>query len=428
MTPLPGSTSLRLGLVAIIAALLAFGLWVTLAPLHGAIISAGLVKSAHNRKLVQHTDGGIVKRILVSNGDKVSVGQTLIELEDIKVDANLQLLQELLIYEAVRRDRLDAEQQLAKRFLLSADYQNHHALITVDKAYQRELKIFQTRRTLLEEQQSGYQRQLVAIAPEQSALRDQADASRNAARLARDELAINEGLARDKFISRARLLTLERAVSEYGARQGEHEAALAQSEQRKNDIALRKASVRAEYQRMAAEEFKDSHARFVQLREQLRPLEDAARRKSVVAPVAGKVVGLRINTAGEVAAPREALMEIVPTDEDLIVEAHVGVDAIRHLRLNQTAELRFTTFNSRTTPLVDGTLSYISADAIIDKNGIPYYIIQVKPQLDSLANAKIPSLTPGMATEVYVLLEARSVINYLFTPITDVLRRTLREP
>jgi HlyD family type I secretion membrane fusion protein len=396
--------------------------------LHGAIVSSGLVKAAYNRKLVQHTDGGIVKQILVRNGDPVSAGQPLVELEDIKTDSSVQLLEELMVFEGMKRERLDAEQQLALRFAPNPDHLRDFDTALIDKAYQRELKIFRTRRSLLDEQLASYQQQLAAIREEQVALRQQAEASTKAAKLARDELEINEGLVRDKFISRARLITLERAVAEYGAKRGEHEAALAQSEQRKNDIGLRMASVRTEYQRAAAEDFKESHARYVQLREQLRPMKDAARRKTIIAPVAGKVVGLRLNAPGEVAPPREPLMEIVPENEELIVEARVGVDSIRHLHLDQFAELRFTTFNSRTTPLVAGKLAYISPDALTDKDGMPFYIIQIQPQSGSLANAEIRELKPGMAAEVYVQLEARSVINYLLTPITDVLQRTLREP
>ncbi len=121
-------------------------------------------------------------------------------------------------------------------------------------------------------------------------------------------------------------------------------------------------------------------------------------------------------------------MEIVQDNEELLVEARVGVDAIKHLLPDQLTELRFTTFNSRITPLVHGNVSYISADALTEKDGMPYYVIQVRPQTDSLKNSGIPALKPGMAAEVYVLMESRSVIDYLLTPITDTLRRTLREP
>jgi multidrug efflux pump subunit AcrA (membrane-fusion protein) len=121
-------------------------------------------------------------------------------------------------------------------------------------------------------------------------------------------------------------------------------------------------------------------------------------------------------------------MEIVPDNEELLVEGKIGVDAIRHLHTDQKAELRFTTFNSRTTPLVLGNVTYISADALADKDGLPYYVVQVRPQADSLRIAGIPALTPGMAAEMYVFMENRSVIDYLLTPISDTLRRAMREP
>lgn len=432
MTPLkrsiPPVAGLRLGLLAIGIAILAIASWMWLAPLNSAVVSMGLVKAATNSKLVQHTEGGIVKRILVQNGDSVSQGQPLVELEDVQVDANFLLLQEMMVFETIKHERLDAEQQLAPSFQLDAKVGEDFAPALLDTAYQRESRIFDTRRGLLDEQLASYQRQLLAIADEQGALRRQQEASQQAARLAKDELGINKALDRDKFVSRAGLIALERTLADYEAKLGEHESMLAQSEQRKNDISLRMASAKSEYQRVAAEEFKDSHDQLVQLREQLRPAEDAAKRKVLVAPVSGKVVNLRLNSPGEVAPPREPLMEIVPDSEELIVEGKVGVDAIKHLHAGQLTELRFTTFNSRTTPLVEGTLSYIAADAVADKDGLPYYLIQVRPHAESLNEAGITALKPGMAAEIYVLVESRSVIDYLLTPITDTLRRTMREP
>lgn len=426
--PAPTTSAQRLGILAIAIFVLVFGCWLWLAPLHSAVVTAGLVKTATNRKVVQHTTGGIVKSILVNNGDSVKEGQPLIILEDVRVDANQKLLLELAMLESIKLDRLDAEQQLAGNFSMSPERRRTDEPVLVEKAYQRELKIFRTRRSLLDEQLASYERQMLAIADEQKALERQRELSRQASKLARDELGLNVALEREKFVSRARLIALERAVAEFGAKQSEHEAMLAQSEQRKNDLALRMASVRSEYQRVAAEEFKESNRRVLELREQLRPAEDAVRRKVIVAPVSGKVVGLRLNASGEVAAPREPLMEIVQDNEALLVEANVGVDAIKHLRLGQLTELRFTTFNSRTTPLVQADLSYISADAMTGKEGIPHYVIQAHPRAEALRSAGISALKPGMAAEVYVLVESRSALDYLLAPITDTLSRSLREP
>ena len=424
----PPSPAQRLGLMAIVVAVLAFGIWMGLAPLNSAVVTVGLVKAATNRKLVQHSDGGIVKQVLVKNGDSVREGQPLLELDDVRTDASQQMLMELALFEAMRRNRLDAEQQLAARFALTRERHWEFDPDLVVKAYQRELAIFRTRRSLLDEQLGSYGRQLAAITEEQAALRRQMESSREAATLAREELGLNETLMREKFISPARVIVLRRALAEYGAKQGEHEALLAQSEQRKNELSLRMTSARSEYQRIAAEEFKESNAKLVQLREQLRPVDDVAHRKLIVAPVSGKVVSLRVNAPGEVAPPREPLMEIVPDNEVLVVEAKVGVDAIKHLHTDQPTELRFTTYNSRTTPLVKGNVTYVSADALADRDGTPHYVIHILPHPDSLRDAGIAMLKSGMAAEVYVLIEARSVINYLLTPVTDTLRRTLREP
>lgn len=421
------STAHRLGILAIALFVLVFGFWMWLAPLHGAVVTVGQVKTATNRKVVQHTTGGIVKSILVSNGDSVKEGQPLIVLEDVRVDANRKLLLELALLESIKLERLDAEQQMAPDFWLSPERRRAYDPALAEKAYQRERKIFRTRRNLLDEQLAIYQRQTLAIADEQKALERQKESSREASKLARDELGINVALEREKYVSRARLISMERTVAEFGAKQSEHEAMLAQSEQRKNDLALRMASIRSEYQRVAAEDFKESNRRVLELREQLRPAEDAARRKTVVAPVSGKVVGLRLNAPGEVAPPRESLMEIVQDNEALLVEANVGVDAIKNLRLGQDTELRFTTFNSRTTPLVQAELSYISADAMVGSDGIPHYVIQVRPRSDALHSAGISALKPGMAAELFILIESRSVMDYLLAPITDTLRRSLRE-
>lgn len=428
MTPAQRSPAVTAGLAAIVIALLALAGWAALAPLHGAVVGNGLVKAIGNRKLVQHPEGGIVKNILVRNGDRVALDQRLAELEDVRTDANLQLMQELTVFEAVRRERLDAEQQLSAQFPLPPALDPHADTALLQKAFQRELNIFRTRRSLLDQQLASFRRQLEAIDAEQGALRQQSESSRSAQKLARDELVLNEGLARDKFVSRARLIGLERAVAEYGAKLGEHDAMLAQSEQRKSELRLRMTSAQAEYQRLAAEEFKESHAKLVQLREQLRPVEDAARRKLLLSPAAGTVVGLRLNAVGELAPPRQTLMEIVPDGEALVVEANVSVDAIRHLKPGQTAELHFTTFSSRSTPLVRGQLSYVSADALVDADGVPHYVIQVTPSAASVTDAGIAALKPGMAAEVFILTDTRSVVDYLLAPVTDTLRRTLREP
>jgi len=418
--------AVRLGVAAVVLGLAALLAWAALAPLHGAVVASGLVKAAGNRKLVQHAEGGTVGRLLVRNGDRVAAGQPVLELVDPRVDANLEILRGALVLESVRRARLDAQQRLLRQFaapkLAGADAR------ALAEAYAREARIFETRRALLDRQIQVYGEQIQAIAAEQAGLRRQLESTRQSAALAREELELNTTLLREQFVARARIIALERTLAEYTAKIGEHEAALTQAEQRRHELSLRAATAPAEYQRAAAEEFRESEARLLQLAEQLRPAEDAARRQAVLAPAAGRVVNLRVNAPGEVVSPREPLMEIVPEGEDLVVEARVPLDAIRHLRLQQPAELRFTTFNSRQTPMVLARVAYVSDDALSDREGHAAYLVHLSPDTASLAQAGISELRPGMAAEVYVLTAPRSALDYLLAPITDSLRRALREP
>lgn len=258
-------------------------------------------------------------------------------------------------------------------------------------------------------------------------MRRQVDATQHAAHLAREELEMNKALVAEQFVSRSRVLTAERALADYEAKLSEYEASLAQAEQRGNEVALRMANARTEYQRLAAEEFKESHSRLVELQQKLRPVEDALQRQVITAPVSGRVVGSRFHAPGQVAGPREVLMEIVPDAEGLVLEAQVPVDSIQYLHVGQAAELRFTAFNSRATPSVAGQVSYVSADAMADRQGVPFYLVQVRPDPASLRQAGIAQLQPGMAAEVFILTEGRSVVDYLLAPVTDSLGRAMRE-
>lgn len=415
------------GMFTIALAVAGFTAWAALAPLHGAVVAFGLVKAETNRKAVQHAEGGVIGAVLVRDGDVVRVGQPLLELQDVGTDSNYQLLQELIVFELVKRDRLDAEQQLAEHFNLSSAAYRRYSPALVKAAYERELKIFSARRRSLDQQVATLAEQLEVIAQEEAALRGEVEADRRSIALVDEELAINRSLQREKFVAKARILSYERALSDYQAKLGEHEAALAQAGQRRNDTRLRMAGARNEYQRIAAEEYKESSAHLVELRERMRPAEDAMRRKVITAPASGRVVGMKVHAPGEVAGPRDVLMEVVPDQENLVLETQVPVDGIKDLHVGQGADIRFTAFKQRTTPIVTGRVTYVSADAMADKNGMPFYQAYIQPDPESLRHAGIAGLQPGMAAEVFILTEGRSALDYLLAPITNSMRRSMRE-
>jgi len=224
-------------------------------------------------------------------------------------------------------------------------------------------------------------------------------------------------------------MTLERAVAEYEARWEEHRAELAKTRQRSSELELRVLAQRNAYVQSATDELKEISTRLFDLEERLRPSKDASDRQRIAAPIAGVVVGQRVFSAGAVIGPREVLMEIVPEDKTLVVEARIRPEDINHVHKGSDAEVRLTAYKQRTTPLVTGNVNYVSADRMLDtQTGAPYYVVHVDVPARALEEAGNLRMQAGMPAEVYIRTDSRSAFDYLFAPVTVYLRRGMREP
>jgi len=224
-----------------------------------------------------------------------------------------------------------------------------------------------------------------------------------------------------------RLVFAKRA--DYEARWEEHRAELAKTRQRSSELELRMLAQRNAYVQSATDELKEITTRLFDLEERLRPSKDAADRQRIAAPIAGVVVGLRVFNAGAVVGPREVLLEIVPEDKTLVVEARIRPEDINHVRKGSEAEVRLTAYKQRTTPLVAGSVNYVSADRMLDpQTGTPYYVVQVDVPARALEEAGNLRMQAGMPAEVYIRTDSRSTFDYLFAPVTAYLRRGMREP
>ena len=414
------------GLLIIVAGMLALGGWTALAPLAGAIVAPGFVKVDLNRKVVQHAEGGIVREIHVRDGDKVKQGQTLIVLEDVKVDATLDLLSIQLIAEQVKSARLGAEASYAPKVPLPADILKRAREPRVAEVLEREDALFRSRRGALDNQVAALRAQVRETQAETTALLEQIAAEERAISLQKEELRANEELLKQNFVQKTRVLTLQRAVAEYEVKHGEHRADLARSRQKASELELRIVSAQNTYKQTAVDELKDTTAHIFDIEERLRPSKDAAQRQHVLAPISGEVVGLRVFTAGAVVGPRDVLLEIVPTDKTLIVEARIRPEDINHVHVGDEAEVRLTAYKQRTTPLVAGRVNYVSGDRLTDtENKAAYYVAQVEVPPANLGELKMQA---GMPAEVYVKTDTRTVFDYLFAPVTAYLRRAMREP
>jgi HlyD family type I secretion membrane fusion protein len=398
-------------------------LWSVTAPLSGAVIAAGKLKVELNRKTVQHQEGGIVREILVRDGQRVRAGQPLIVVGDVRNEAELSMLSDQLDAERLRHARALAEAALASSFARPREFS------VSDELFQRERDLFEARHRTLNEQVAALHTQIRDTQTQVVALSQQIESTTAATKLADEELAINEKLVRDGFVQRARLLQLERDVADYRSRLAESQSDLAQARQRGSELQARIVQVRNQYQQLSTDEAKEASARIRELEERLRPSRDQAERRYVRAPVDGRVMALRVSSVGEVIAPRDPLLDIVPNNEKLVVEARIRPQDINHVREHSRADVRLSAFDARTTPLLPGEVTFVSADRMTSsETGEAWYVATVAVSTAALSDHPEIQLQPGMPAELFVKTPERTLFQYLAAPITAFTSKAMREP
>jgi HlyD family type I secretion membrane fusion protein len=390
--------------------------WSMTAPLSGAVIAPAQLKVELNRKTVQHQEGGIVREILVRDGQKVRAGEPLMVVGDVRSDSTLKLLQDQLAAEKIREARAAAEAALVPHFSAPADSREH--------------ALFVTRRRILDEQIASLQTQIREAESQASALQTQIEATETSARLSAEELEMNDRLARQGFVNRTRLLALQRTEADYRARVGEYRSELAAARQRIADMRARIAQARNLYQSQAADELRDASAKVRDLEERLRPSQDQVERQIVRSPVDGEVMAMRVSAIGAVIGPREPILDVVPGQEKLVVEARIRPQDIDHVRKDARAEVRLVNaFDSRTAPLLPGRVAFVSADRVKAADSPESWFVATV-ELDPAEIARSPGLRlhAGMPAELYVTTPARTLVAYLAKPLEVFASRAMREP
>jgi HlyD family secretion protein len=411
------------GLLAPIAA------WMALAPLSMAVVAPGLVKVDLNRRPVQHLEGGIVREVLVRDGQRVRAGDPVIVLGDVGVDADRNRLRYRLQLEEASVARLEAEQALAREPRFPEALRN--AAKTDERlreAITKETSLFHTRRDALESQVALLRVQRQHLQQEIAALKAQIAQAGNALALQKKDLEANRGLVAGGFISPTRLAQIESQVVDYGSKLEERRSELARAEQRVVDNDLRMKSMQNDYAQQAAGELKASAARLTEIEQELRKSEDAAARQTVAAVASGEVIDLRFNSPGAVVRPGDTIAEIVPDEARLMIEARIRPEDVAHVQPGQTARVRFTAFRYRNSSTVPAAVAYVSGDRLNDRQtGQPYYSVLVAVDPASLATAGDVRVQAGMPTEVYIEGTRQTALQYMLEPVTVTLRRAARE-
>ena len=407
------------------------GGWAATSKLKGAVIAPGDIIVESYRKQVQHLDGGIVKEILVRDGDFVEMGQVLLRLDGERVLAtrdmhrarmdSLLAQQARIVAEVEGRDEISWPEQLLARQHMSDVLESMRSEEMIFRsrleAKNSRIALLRSRISRQQSMQEGYQSQMSAILDTIESLKE--------------EIAAKEPLLEGGFIDISHIMQLQRTLNSNQSRIEELKTQTRQAREMVAELHLEIRELEKRYSEEATSQLGNVRQAIVDLREQLRPVEDASRRLEVKAPESGIVVNLNVRTEGGVIQGGAPLMEIVPVDSGLIVSARVEPSKIDDVHLGQTASVSLTAFPMRYTPKVTGRVTYVSADKVEPRQqGMPpYYQVYVEFDHDSLINAigDKSRLTPGMPAQVFIQTREKTVLGYLMTPITDSINRAFRE-
>ncbi|MDD4393510.1 MAG: HlyD family type I secretion periplasmic adaptor subunit [Desulfobacterales bacterium] len=404
------------------------GLWMTLAQITGAVIASGEVRVDTERKTVQHLEGGIVRQILVRNGDKVEVGQPLILLENARVMAAIDQLNLQLTATLIENARLDAEKELAaapqwpERSIVVAQ-------VKFDELVKSANKVFTSGRRALKNQTALLEKQIDQLREQEISLDGRLVAEQQIIDALQEELDAKLVLYKDHYIDKTRILELRRALAEHRGIKAQIHGSRAELKERIAEFELRINALDNDYRQQAVTRQSEVAQRIYDLQQQLLPLDDARQRLTVTAPVSGEVVALQVHSAGGVVSPGQPLLDIVPKDSPLIIECRIMVKDITHVFKGQPADVQLLAFSQRTTPKVVGTVVYISADRIMQRTPYgeqPTYVAHIQLDKEELA-ANDLYLTAGMPAAVYIRTKPRTVLDYALEPLKENFDRALRE-
>ena len=415
----------QFGLILLVVVFGVFGLWAAIAPLDGAAFALGTVTVKSYKKVVQHLEGGIVADILAQDGDPVESGEPLLISDDTQPKTSLEIVNSQFIALKMKEARLIAERDGSE----TVSYPTQLALSSANAAQEVEAQneVFNARKAanegriqILEQRVEQLKSQVVGL----EALRTTKEML---AQSFEEELADTQTLLDQGFSEKTQLRQIERNFATSSGEAAELSANIAATEVQIGETQLQILQQLSDFQNEVVAELSEVQTAIKDSEERLTALRDVVSRTIIRAPDSGLVNGMQVHTIGGVIGPGSAIAEIVPESDELIIQASVNPIDIDRVSEGQEARIRFSTFGSRA-PTIFGTLLSLSADALPNEaTGASYYLARVQVNPDSLGELGDMALLPGMPAEVYINTGSRTLLQYLFKPLSNAVARSFNE-
>jgi HlyD family secretion protein len=416
------------GAVVLLLLVGGFGGWASTTEIAGAVIAQGNVAVETDVKKVQHPTGGVVSELRVHDGEAVKAGQILVRLDDTVTRANLAIVVKNLDELDATVARLQAERDGDDDVQFPHELRDRAQDPDIARLMQGERRLFVLRKTARQGQKNQFREQIAQLNEQIKGFSGQTDAKKREIELVQTELGSVRELWSKSLVPLSRVSSLEREAARLDGDSNQLVASIAEAKGKITETNLKIIQVDQDMRSDVAKQLREDMAKISELAEKKIAAEDQLQRIDIRAPQDGFVHELSVHTVGGVISPGEQIMLIVPDHDALAVEAKIEPRDIDRLYFGQPAALRFSAFDTRTTPEINGKVTRISADTTKDeKTGASYYQIRVgltQQEIDRLGREK---LVPGMPVEVFVQTSPRTAMSYFLKPLHDQIAKAFRE-
>jgi len=422
-------TPIITGLIIILVMVVGMIVWASLTPIEGAVSAPGFVKVENNRKSLRAYDGGLVREILVREGDQVKAGQELLRFDQTAARAQYMVLQNQYDLALIRRARYEAElndqpnMSIPPELAARRDDPAVARLIRDEQSvYRSRLVIFRTKSAVLRQRMEQLSRRATGIGAQLTSQSEQS-------RLVEQELEGLTSLYERGYAPRTRVLALQRSAAGLRGNAGEQQAAIAATQSQIGEAASQLAELRGERLGEAAEAIQIAEAKVADVLPRLDAARMASDQTIVRAPVSGYVLNLTQFTEGGVVKGGELLMDVVPSNVKMIVEARIKPQYVNSIRPGQEAKIQLSGYSSRVVKKIPGIVQTISADRVVDeKSGDGYFMVQIRVRPEDVVKAgPNVKLYAGMPATASIVTGKRTIMEYLIGPMRDAFASALKE-
>ncbi|MGI3018913.1 HlyD family type I secretion periplasmic adaptor subunit [Vibrio alginolyticus] len=413
-----------LGVVTLSVFLGGLGYWAATAKLESAAIAYGDLSVLTKRQEIQHLEGGIIEKLYVQEGDLVEKGQLLIQLSKRQAMAKLDSLSGRFIHTLAKENRLSAELDELPTIVWSDDLESIPRVDIVQEAQLVQNKIFEARKRFFDSKLSIIEQSISGANLELENLQQTKVIETERLNFIAEEIDSNQALVQKGFSGKSTLLQLKRLAAEVRSTLSQLDRQSLTVRKRLDENLAQIEELELERLNEIVEELRNTKTEIVAIREEYRSAQDIVARTTINAPISGRVVNMQVFTEKGVIGSGETLLELVPQDDKLLVEARVNPQDIDLVNPGQQAHVRLTALNARTLAPLDGTVLTISADKLSQENQEDFYLARIAISPEDVTKHR---LTSGMNAEVLILSEPRTPLSYLIKPITESMNRAFRE-